>query len=707
MRQAKNAKRWKPKLSIQSKLLLGAIALIGSIIVFMSLTMIWVFTQEKTNALAAHQAQQLTLASRNLVRLLEHALDHLRALDLEPSHHHRLAPLLTQRAQISHQELEFSLVRWGEFDPASGRLDPLVQSLPEAHVLNQAPRAVTLTSAEWELARAWLRRQCPSSLPQPYPQPQQPTAELIAFFPAPEEPGPASATPRPRLHLVYGKKRGQKTFSVALATLDLSPFAASLGLLDLTVADQEGEVLFAHSAQRESNRPHLPALTDTRLTPPSRAQAKASSSVALDFLFLEAKQSPSAQASSTLIPEPTTDTFHTPWDALFQARQHLGSSVSPGLGLIVLSRTALEANIRSSPSLTEQLVALAAVAICLASVLAIFFSRSLTSPLNQLLLATQAVSEGNFQLQLPEAGSDEIGVLAAAFQTMSEKITLLIQAEIERASLTQELAMASTIQKTLFPAQNYLDPRITLHSFYQPAATCSGDWWNFFISRDHLVFMMADATGHGFPSALLTASMRSCLSMIEKRASQDPHFTWSASEILSSANRVIFDAARGQLMMTLFVGILDFRSLTLTYGSAGHTVPWVLRRQGDNALLISLLAPGQRLGEVQEVASFLEQSLILQPQDRIFLATDGLTEGRNRKGVSFGKMTLKQLLLQSLHLEPPKVIDELQAALRKHHQGWPPEDDITLALLQLTPASTNPPRPKSSQAAAGDERLVD
>ena len=61
-------------------------------------------------------------------------------------------------------------------------------------------------------------------------------------------------------------------------------------------------------------------------------------------------------------------------------------------------------------------------------------------------------------------------------------------------------------------------PSLRLASHFQPAAECGGDWWGFFRIGDKLAVMIADATGHGVPSALVTASARSCFSVVSRRS---------------------------------------------------------------------------------------------------------------------------------------------------------------------------------------------
>lgn len=53
---------------------------------------------------------------------------------------------------------------------------------------------------------------------------------------------------------------------------------------------------------------------------------------------------------------------------------------------------------------------------------AVYSSRRLTAPLHQLAEGTRAVATGNYQTQLSEVGSDELGVLVKSFNEMTRKI---------------------------------------------------------------------------------------------------------------------------------------------------------------------------------------------------------------------------------------------------------------------------------------------
>ncbi|MBI2712621.1 MAG: SpoIIE family protein phosphatase, partial [Bdellovibrio sp.] len=235
--------------------------------------------------------------------------------------------------------------------------------------------------------------------------------------------------------------------------------------------------------------------------------------------------------------------------------------------------------LRPAYTLIEKGIFLGMVAVGAAVVFAILFSKTLTAPIGRLYEATKQVASGNFGLQVEEQGTDEISALSRSFNVMAKKISELIEESIERTKLEGEIAIASTVQQTLIPPNQYMNEWITIHSRYSPADQCGGDWWGFFGVRNKAVIMIADATGHGLPCALITASARSCFSVLHKLAIEDPDFSFSPAAMLSYANRVVFDASQGSIMMTFFIAVIDGAKGTVTYANAGHFPAWLFRKE--------------------------------------------------------------------------------------------------------------------------------
>ncbi len=363
--------------------------------------------------------------------------------------------------------------------------------------------------------------------------------------------------------------------------------------------------------------------------------------------------------------------------------KRLGSYFKMNSGLIGIVSTPWVKAMRPTYALTEKFVLFAGMAIGLAIIFSILFARKITGPVNDLYEATREVAKGHFDLQLKIQSTDEIGALSSSFGTMSRKIVELIEQSKESVRIENELAIASTVQRTLIPTREFKNDKITIASHYESASECGGDWWGFFALKNHVALFIADATGHGLPSALLTASARSCVSVIEKIAEENPDALLAPADMLSYANRVIYDAAQGNIMMTFFVGLIDFESSQIHYASAGHNPPWLFKKGANGYEPSSLIAQGQRLGESRDYVGFEQKSLSFDEGDLLVLYTDGIIEGTNAEGTMFGKKHFRKLIQKTADLSPETVIDGLMTEFKKHNGTKPFDDDVTLAISRL------------------------
>ncbi len=395
----------------------------------------------------------------------------------------------------------------------------------------------------------------------------------------------------------------------------------------------------------------------------------AASNLSEDPVFLKARSSQSEQGAGE---------FRGP------DGRYLASFYNTDWQLVVLSRTDWTLAMSAAYTLAEKLALLGLMCITGAVVFATIFAKSLTAPLFALYQATRQVASGDFSLSLKSRSRDEIGALGASFNVMSRKIGELIEESMEKVHLENEMAIASTVQRTLFPPKSHESDRASIRSHYQSASQCGGDWWGFFEVGDKLCMMIADATGHGMPSALITASARSCFSVMHKLAQEDPDFSFSPGAMLAFANRVVNEAASGQIMMTFFVGVADFSSMKLTYASAGHNPPWLLKTANPGKVkLLSLTANGQRVGETRDVEPFQEKQVDITSGDLLFLYTDGLTEGRDSAGEMFGKKRVRKAVEGAAASGPDEVIQTLVSQFASHNTGKELDDDITIAAVRI------------------------
>jgi sigma-B regulation protein RsbU (phosphoserine phosphatase) len=266
---------------------------------------------------------------------------------------------------------------------------------------------------------------------------------------------------------------------------------------------------------------------------------------------------------------------------------------------------------------------------------------------------------------------------------MSLKIRQLIDEKLGQVKLEQELAIASTVQQNLIPPESFQNDRIEIQSYYQSASQTGGDWWGLFEAKNRVYLMIADATGHGLPCALITASARSCFSFLNKLAEEDENFSLTPQNMLSFANRIVFEASRGQIMMTAFLAVINFEDMTLTYSSAGHNPPWHFRQAENKVVTKSLVGTGTRLGESKNFPEQEATTMKIEINDTIVLYTDGLTENTNPNGIQYGKKNARKKIEATAFGGAKSIIKEVIADFHKHNDSKPLDDDVTVAVIRI------------------------
>ncbi|MFZ9521599.1 MAG: trifunctional serine/threonine-protein kinase/ATP-binding protein/SpoIIE family protein phosphatase [Silvanigrellaceae bacterium] len=261
---------------------------------------------------------------------------------------------------------------------------------------------------------------------------------------------------------------------------------------------------------------------------------------------------------------------------------------------------------------------------------------------------------------------------------------ILAASKEEKARLDAELNAARAVQDALLPTPIEV-PRTRISYFYQSASQTGGDWFHHHYdeSTNRLYAFVGDVTGHGLPSALLTAvvsgAVRSHLKKeIEIAKTQQLGIRESLVELAEIANYAVFTAgSRSNRFMTMCFACLDLTSGELGVVSAGHTPPYLLDRKA--ARVTTLACSGSLLG-FSEKATFNYASHQLEPGDAVFLYTDGLLENSTAEGPFFSSRQLRKTILTSA--SPKECTDALEKPFVSGAKEHPLEDDVTVYMFQ-------------------------
>ncbi len=241
----------------------------------------------------------------------------------------------------------------------------------------------------------------------------------------------------------------------------------------------------------------------------------------------------------------------------------------------------------------------------------------------------------------------------------------------------KQMELASSIQKKLLPSD---PPEIEGYSIGGKNLTANsvgGDYFDYIkIDDQHWAVCLGDISGKGLPASLLMSNLQAIL------RGQALH-SLSPGEILNFANIQLFRNTNPEKFATVFLGILNTESHTLTFSNGGHEYPFYLRPDGSNERLES---NGLPLGIV-EVSDYGEKTIEMKPGEGLVIYSDGITDSINVEEEDFGEERLKELLISagSDLYDPMKMIDSIFTASIEHSGQQPRFDDMTALILSRKP----------------------
>ncbi|MFL5785191.1 MAG: PP2C family protein-serine/threonine phosphatase [Bacteriovoracaceae bacterium] len=320
----------------------------------------------------------------------------------------------------------------------------------------------------------------------------------------------------------------------------------------------------------------------------------------------------------------------------------------------------------------------------IAMILSVLLARPLTAQLEKLFGATQEIAKGNFSVRTEVQGADEVGALADSVNDMAGKIEVYIQEMREKARLENEVAVAQLVQSSFFPHGGIEEKKLEIKGHFEPATECGGDWWGVAGSDDWRVLFIADATGHGVPAALLTATINCCKTSLDYIRELKPDFLSRPDEILRFMNQAVSGAGK-EIQVTCFVASLNVKTGKLVYANASHTPPLYFSGLKENLSKDDfqplIEANGPRLGQNPD-SRYESRTLELAAHDTIFFYTDGLTEGENAEGAQWGVRRLIKALAQ----HGRGSVDNVLGGVLSEFKAFSPErpkDDLTAVLLKV------------------------
>jgi len=259
-------------------------------------------------------------------------------------------------------------------------------------------------------------------------------------------------------------------------------------------------------------------------------------------------------------------------------------------------------------------------------------------------------------------------------------MNLLVLLEVaDRLSLKNDLEIARDIQQAMLPSGLYTGAGVETVGMSRPANTVGGDFYDILPLADgRLVVAVGDVAGKGSPAALLMALLLAILrTLVDEQL--------EPADLTKRLNVQVCRHAPGSRFITLFYAVYEPLTGLLTYVSAGHMPPLVIRRDGTCERLSD---GGIALGMFEQ-STYTTGRVFLEVDDLVAVYSDGITEAENPHGRPFDEIGLETALRAHAHDTLSAVGAGVVRAVERHTDEKRFADDLTILLLRrttLTPA---------------------
>ncbi|MBA3665005.1 MAG: tetratricopeptide repeat protein [Bacteroidetes bacterium] len=262
--------------------------------------------------------------------------------------------------------------------------------------------------------------------------------------------------------------------------------------------------------------------------------------------------------------------------------------------------------------------------------------------------------------------------------------------EEKQKEIIDSINYAQRIQRAILAREEDIR-QIYPQSFllYKPKDIVAGDFYFFESTADYVFYAAADCTGHGVPGALVSVVCSNALSRCVKEFGLT-----SPGLILDKTRELVLETFKksGQDVKDgMDISLFAKETYTNKYSWAGANNPlWYIQ----DKQLKEIKATKQPIGQSDSPSPFETHELELQPDDSVFLFTDGYadqfggpkTSGNDDKfgkGKKFKYKQFGEVLLTSVALPPLRQKEKLEEAFEAWKLGYEQVDDVLVIGIKI------------------------
>ncbi len=287
-----------------------------------------------------------------------------------------------------------------------------------------------------------------------------------------------------------------------------------------------------------------------------------------------------------------------------------------------------------------------------------------------------AMNRGAFDFVTKPVDFADLEITIQKAQDQLEILRAAIADREQLVSIQHDLDVARDIQQAILPKKEHPYPHIPefdIFGLMTAAKQVGGDFFDYFlIDNDRLGFVIGDVSGKGIPAAIFMAVSRTLIRATGLKG--EP-----TNECMNYTNRLLCNESLDSMFVTVFYGILNFKTGEIQYTNAGHNPPLVLKANGT----VEVLAVTNNIvmGAFEEFV-YKPDTAKMEHGDTLLLYTDGITEALNPAVEDYGFEHLQKQVQPMMQLDMKALVKAVEQDVHTFAAGVEQSDDITVLAVK-------------------------
>jgi sigma-B regulation protein RsbU (phosphoserine phosphatase) len=263
-----------------------------------------------------------------------------------------------------------------------------------------------------------------------------------------------------------------------------------------------------------------------------------------------------------------------------------------------------------------------------------------------------------------------------AYVNLLERNAAFAALEVSEKRMAHEMQTGARYVSSLMPAP--METPLKIDWRFIPSTELGGDSLGYFpLDDQRFVFFLLDVTGHGLASALLGVSVSNVL---RSRAVAGADLAQPA-QVLAALNRTFRMEEQEGRTFTMWYGVFEHATRKLTWSGWRPSVS-TAAASPDAGMPLELESQNPGVG-MFELDEFEQQSMIIPPDSRIFLFSDGAFEIHKHNGGMWTFREFMQFMAQPDDGEADNILDRLIRYVRTLKGSDVLDDDFSILDLKI------------------------